>query len=63
MNCRTCRQRVALKRDCCLTCYTRHAKAVRSGKLTWESLVARGLCSNAKKRPDPYHVGLRGRNT
>jgi hypothetical protein len=43
ISCLTCRQRVAIFRGCCPTCYDRHQKAVAAGKTTWAELVRRGL--------------------
>jgi hypothetical protein len=43
ISCLTCRQRVAVCRGCCPTCYDRHRIAVAAGKTTWAELVRRGL--------------------
>jgi hypothetical protein len=43
ISCLTCRQRVAICRGCCQTCYDRHRIAVAAGKTTWAELVRRGL--------------------
>ena len=43
LHCLTCRERIAVKRGCCIRCIMRHRGAVAKGKTTWAELEERSL--------------------
>jgi hypothetical protein len=62
ISCLTCRQRVAICRGCCHTCYGRHHVAVAAGKTTWAELVRRGLAGPAHPVGHAWRDWGRGRS-
>ena len=59
ISCRTCHERVATVRGCCLVCYGSWLKKVRAGKATWAELEHEGKAGppRSDERKDAWGSG------
>jgi hypothetical protein len=58
-SCLSCRERAAVCRGCCPTCYRRYRAAVGAGHTTWAALESAGQVLPAQKAGETWMHGFR----